>query len=159
MKKIFLSLGANIGDRLQTLDAAVNLLKLKNQKTSSIYETEPWGNREQPWFFNLVVSGETELSPRELFKHIQKIEKKLGRKRGGLALRNRPRNIDIDILYYDNLILNSEDLILPHPRILERKFVLTPMREIEPNFIDPVSKRTIDELLKECGDASVVKKH
>lgn len=112
-------------------------------KVSSLYETEPVDYKDQPWFLNLVCSVETDLPPQALLKLAKTIEKNLGRK---LTRRFGPRLIDIDILFYDDLVLDSPDLIIPHPRLAERAFVLVPLKEIAPNLVHPLLEATIEEL-------------
>ncbi len=134
MSRVYLSLGTNLGDRRENLDTAVRLLREQIQITeiSSIYETEPVGYKDQPWFLNIVLAGETTLSPYELLAFTQGIERRM--KRVKLFV-NGPRIIDVDILLYDNLRLDSETLTLPHPRMLERAFVLAPLANIAPGLI------------------------
>ena len=124
-------------DRLQTRE-------LRILRVSSVYETEPQGRRNQRWFLNLVVEAETDLFPRQLLGRIAKIEQQLGRRR---MLANGPRTIDIDILFYGNFVVETPELKIPHPRFTERRFVLAPMVELVPELRDPVSRRTMRELL------------
>jgi len=121
--------------------------ELRIVQVSSIYETEPVGVREQPWFLNLVCAGETELSPQELLAFIQGIEGKMGRVREG---RFGPRLIDIDILFYDDLVIRTPSLEIPHPRLTERAFVLVPLVEIAPDLLHPVLKLTVREILEKA---------
>ena len=122
-------------------------------KKSSLYETEPVGKKDQPWFFNMVIEGETNLSPEDLLRTCQAIEKKLGRVEGE---KWGPRPIDIDILLYGDLVLNLPHLTIPHSRLHLRNFVLQPLSEIAPNIIHPISKKLIKELLKISLDTSKV---
>jgi len=129
------------------LQAAIDRLQsreLRILRVSSVYETEPQGRRNQRWFLNLVVEAETDLFPRQLLGRIAKIEQQLGRRR---MLANGPRTIDIDILFYGNFVVHTPELKIPHPRFAERRFVLAPMVELAPNLRDPVSRRTMRELL------------
>ena len=151
--KAFLGLGSNLGDRQQNLEAACNAFRIL--KRSSIYETEPVGLLEQPWFLNMVIEIETGGTPQQLLYYCQSVENKLGRRR---EIPKGPRTIDIDILFYDTWIVEERDLIIPHPEIPNRKFVLEPLNEIEPHFEHPVFKRTISELLALCQDQSRVLK-
>lgn len=143
----YLGLGSNLGDRETKITSALKMLGQKAQilKISSLYETEPVGYKDQPWFLNCVCSLETDLSPQALLKFAKAIERKLGRKP---TLRFGPRLIDIDILFYDGLILDSPDLVIPHPRLAERAFVLVPLKEIAPNLVHPLLGVTIEELLE-----------
>ena len=138
MSEIYLALGSNLGDRQHNLNEAVNQLKEHNIQlitASSIIETDPIGGPEsQGKFLNQVVQAQTQLSPHELLKTCKKIEQNMGREK---TVRNGPRIIDIDILLYDNIRINSEELTIPHPRMWEREFVLKPLREIAPEIITP----------------------
>ncbi len=167
MAKVFLSLGSNMGDRGYNLQQALLGLErwgAKVVRVSSIYETEPVGLKEQPMFYNMVAQVETELSPVDLWKAIFAIEQSLKRER---TVQWGPRTIDIDILFYDDQVLQIEDeetsddirtiLIIPHVRLQERRFVLVPLAEIAPQLVHPVFKKTVDELLKECDDPAIVK--
>ena len=151
----YLSLGSNIGDRLSNIQQAVQLLSLDENmvilKTSSFYETEPWGVKNQPWFVNAVIRIETELKPIELLRVINHTEERLGRCR---ELENRwcARTLDIDILFYDDLIFENEILTIPHKNLHNRAFVLVPMLEIAENYIHPVFKKTILEIYDELNN-------
>lgn len=142
---VYLALGSNLGDRrgnltaaLQRLSAAVHIDVL-----SSLYETEPVGYLDQPQFLNMVCRGNTRLSPTDLLHYTQKIEITLGRQP---TFRNGPRPIDIDILLYDDLQIEQEDLTIPHPRMTERAFVLAPLAEIAPEQIHPMSGKSMQQL-------------
>src|SRR5713226_8130947 len=146
-KTVYLSLGSNVGDREQMLQAAIDQLnssQVRITRISSVYETEPQGQPNQRWFLNLVVEAETELFPRQLLARVAKIEQQLGRRR---MLAKGPRTIDIDILFYGNFIIDTAELTIPHPRFSERRFVLAPMVELAPELRDPVSRRTMRDLL------------
>ena len=159
MVKVFLGLGSNKGDRLKFLTDAVNELE-KNPdiniiKSSSIYETEPWGNKTLSKFLNSVIEIETELKPLELLKELKQVEKELGR------VNNEEwtdREIDIDILFYGSDIVHNQALDIPHSEVENRKFVLVPLKEIAPDFIHPVINKSIMELLEITGDDSKVNK-
>lgn len=134
-------------DRLQTPE-------LRIARVSSVYETEPQGLHNQRWFLNLVVEAETELFPRQLLARIVKIERELGRRR---VVENGPRTIDIDILFFGNSVVQTAELTIPHPRFAGRRFVLEPMVELKPDLRDPVSGRTMRELLAETAGQGVRK--
>ena len=133
-------------------------------QTSSLYESDPWGFKDPTPFYNMVVEIKTVLSPKGILKEIREIESALGRTRAVCATRRadgnkkiyEPRTIDIDILFYDSKIINLDDLMIPHPRLHERKFILIPMAEIAPDFIHPVLKKTIGDLLTSCHDTGKV---
>lgn len=155
---ILLSIGANLGNRKDNIEKAIRLLaehsEIRIIKTSSIYETEPVGFKEQPWFLNVVVAAETTLELNRLIQLCKSVEYLLGR-----IVRKKwtEREIDIDILIYGNNIIETEHLQVPHPRMQERRFVLVPAAEIAAELVHPVYKHTISELLKVCTDSSVVK--
>jgi 2-amino-4-hydroxy-6-hydroxymethyldihydropteridine diphosphokinase len=147
MNKAFLLLGGNIGDRFSNLEKAKNLLEKevgKILKCSQIYETASWGNTDQPDFLNQVLLMETKLTAEQLMQQILSIEKKLGRVR---TEKNASRKIDIDILFFNDEIIKTENIIIPHPEIANRNFVLHPLNEIAPQFVHPVLKKTVNELL------------
>ncbi len=149
MPRVFLSLGSNLGNRKNYLKRAIEKLKdnnIKIIKESNIIETEPYGYKEQAKFLNLALEVETDLEPKDLMKLILEIEGELGRKR---EKKWGPRVIDIDIIFYDSLIINELNLKIPHPDMQNRLFVLKPMQEIAQDFVHPVLKKTITELLEE----------
>jgi len=143
---IFLSLGTNLGDRAANLRSAVSALApaMRVMRESSIYETAPWGFEDQSHFLNMVVEAETDLAPLDLLKYLKTLETELGRTP---TFRYGPRLIDLDILFYDELILQKPELTIPHPRLHERAFVLVPLADLAPNFIHPVLQKTIQQLL------------
>ena len=152
-----------IGSNLETpekncIDAIEKISQTKDIKIisrSSFYETEPIGEIQQSWFVNSVIKIETDLPPTDLLSTLLDIESAMGRLR---KERWGPRLIDLDLLFYDNIVLKKKGISLPHPEIQKRKFVLTPMSEISESFIHPVLKKTIKTLLQESLDTSVVKK-
>ena len=158
MNNVYLLIGGNMGERMANLAAARNKINIdcgRISASSSIYETEAWGYKEQPAFLNQALAIETSLDAEKLMEEILKIEMALGRKR---EIPLGPRIIDIDIIYFNDEILNSSNLTIPHPSMAERKFVLTPLAEIAPSFMHPILFKTNEVLLKECGDSSVVYK-
>ena len=153
MNTCYLLLGGNLGDKEKNLKQAIVLLEQKlgsTAKKSSIFITAAWGNTNQPPFYNQAISINTVLSPLDLLKEILKIEEQIGRKRTNDKWQERI--IDIDILFYNNEVIELPELKIPHPFIQDRKFVLIPMNEIAPDFIHPVLKKTIKQLLWECKD-------
>jgi len=158
MPKVYLGLGSNLGDRQKHILGAVSALTgisdIKFHRSSSIYETEPWGNKDQPGFLNSIVEVETDLSPQDLIKVLKDIENRLGRKKREKWME---REIDIDVLFYDNEVIKNDFLEIPHKEICNRKFILVPMCELERNFKHPLSGKKMFELLDETKDESSVK--
>jgi len=155
--KIYLSLGSNLGDRKGNLRAAIAELPqagVRDIRESSLYETEPVDYREQPWFLNCVVEGETELAAAELLRALRGIEAEMGSKK---EFAKGPRVLDIDILLYGDETINTPELQVPHPRMLQRKFVLAPLAEIAPQVSHPQwDGRTAKAALEQAADQSVV---
>ncbi len=152
MNTIYILTGSNLGNRLVNLNTAQNILTNKigpMVKSSSIYETGAWGNNDQPDFYNQVHIIKTKLDPPTVMKKILKIEEKMGRVR---TIKNAARIIDIDILFYNDEIINEPSLIIPHPEIPNRRFVLKPLNEISPSLVHPGLNKTIKELLSTCRD-------
>ena len=153
MSTVFLLLGSNLGNREKNLSDAIKMLELSvgNLITSSaVYETKPWGKSDQPDYLNQAIKIETILAPMPLLLMLKGFENKLGRTE---IKKWEPREIDIDILFYDDFILNTENLIIPHQHLCERRFTLIPMSEIAPKFVHPVLKKSIFKLLEECKDS------
>ena len=161
MSLLVLSLGSNLGEtsstngRKNNLDRAIELLLEKGMKIenkSKIYETEPVGFTQQPKFLNMVLSAQTKHSPQDCLKLIHQIETELDRIR---TVKDGPRTIDLDIIFYDNSIILEKDLVIPHPRMLQRPFVLKPLAEILPDYIHPVYNKTVNQLLQEVDTKGV----
>ena len=145
--RVFLSIGSNVGKRRENLHKAIAALQknLHIEQISKIYETQPWGFTDQPAFLNQVLSAETVLEPLELLAEVKNIEKEMGRTP---TFRYGPRVIDIDILFFDDLVMDEESLSIPHPMITERAFVLVPLDEIAPQLIHPLLQQTIHDLVQ-----------
>ncbi len=143
---VYLSLGTNVGDRVANLRTAREALLpvVRIDQASPVYETEPWGYADQPAFLNQVVRGETDLSPQSLLAGLKALEVRLGRQPN---FRYGPRLIDLDILFYDAAQLASDRLVLPHPRLAERAFVLVPLADLAPDLVHPGSGKTVREML------------
>src|SRR5437773_4735146 len=158
MNKSFLLTGGNVGKRLENLQQVIELLEKycgRILQRSSVYETEAWGKTDQPNFLNQVLEIETEMKPESLMDEILKIEQLMGR------IRNEkygPRIIDIDILFFNKEIITRPGLVIPHPELQNRRFVLIPLAELAPQFEHPVLKKSISELLKDCPDKLNVNK-
>jgi len=151
----YLGLGSNMGNRQHNLDKALELLsqRLRVEKVSSVYDTEPIGNINQPRFLNLVCQVYTRLAPTELLALAKGIESKLGR---AFGKSNAPRPIDIDILFYNDRVIETPELVVPHPKLTERAFVLVPLDEIAPGLVHPVAGKTVKELLGEVTEVQGV---
>ena len=186
MTTVFLSLGSNLNDREKNIRAAIAALMnsgtLSDTKSSSLYESEPWGNRDQPWFVNCVIKGTTALGPYALLMKLLAIETQFGRVRAP-ETKWQPRTLDIDILLYGRLALQMPTtrpkakqlmprsavadvvatnpklpaLTIPHEHLAERRFVLLPLAELASDFVHPGTEKPISQLLKECVDHSIVK--
>ncbi len=157
MANVFIGLGSNIGDRKKNIAEAINLLSnspdVKLEKTSSLYITEPIGYVGQDWFLNSVVEITTSLSPRDLLYQCQAIEEQMGRVR---TMQWGPRIIDLDIILYGDEVIEDDELIIPHPNMHKRRFVLLPLVEIAPDVLHPKLNKTASELLQVLKDGHKV---
>ena len=152
MKRAYLSLGSNVGDQQALIEQALARLGAEGvqvRRVSSLYRTEPVGNKAQPWFLNCVAEIATDLMPLQLLRRCQAVEREGGRRPGA---RNGPRPIDIDILLYENAVVRSAQLTIPHAGMAERRFVLIPLRELAAHARHPVTQRTVLEMLQETTD-------
>ena len=152
---VYLALGSNVGNRAAHLKAAIAALppQMEVKARSQVYETPPWGYADQEKFLNQVILVKTYLSPEALIKHLKRLEMALGRE---TTFQNGPRVIDIDILFYDDLVYESPTLVIPHPRLHERGFVLTPLMDIAPDMVHPVKQQSIRQLLAFCDVSGIV---
>jgi 2-amino-4-hydroxy-6-hydroxymethyldihydropteridine diphosphokinase len=155
MTVVYLGLGSNMGKKEEHIKTAItyidNLCKVKI--VSPLYLTEPVGFPDQDWFLNCVIEVETDTDPQTLLSSLKSIERKLGRKK---TVKNGPRSIDIDILFYGDQVVQTKNLMIPHPLLQERLFVLQPMMDLNPCFVHPVLHKTIQELYKEQPWAEIV---
>jgi 2-amino-4-hydroxy-6-hydroxymethyldihydropteridine diphosphokinase len=156
--QVYLSLGSNVGDREANLREAIAALPaagVRVKKVSSLYETEPVDLREQPWFLNCVVEGQTDVAAPELLRSLREIETRMGSKK---LVAKGPRLMDMDILLYGSETIDTPDLQVPHPRMLLRRFVLVPLAEIAPALRHPSWRKTVSELAATTTDRSEVRK-
>ena len=158
MAKVYLSIGSNVGNKLINMKKAITSIKknLRVTKISPIYKTEPVGYKKQDWFLNCAVEAETDMEPFKLLSFLKSIEKRLKRKK---VFRYGPRTMDIDIIFYGDKILKSGKLVIPHPRMHRRLFVLEPLSRISPNFVHPEYKKTIEELKNKLKSKKEVRLH
>ena len=157
---MYLSLGANRGERAAQIEQALGLLGdagVRVRRQSSLYETEPVGMRSKRWFLNCVVEVRTQLGPLALLRLVKRIERQLGRP-ASRGRRPTARPIDIDIVYYGKRVLRQPKLIIPHPRRLERRFVLEPLRELAPKRRDPITRQTAAQMLAQLLDRASVRR-
>lgn len=152
---VYLALGSNMGNRAANLKAAIMALppQMEVKAKSQVYETPPWGYTNQEKFLNQVLKVQTYLQPEQLLKHLKRLEVALGREP---TFQNGPRLIDIDILFYDDLVFESPTVTIPHPRLHERAFVLMPLMDIAPDLVHPVKKQSIRELIAFCDVSGIV---
>jgi 2-amino-4-hydroxy-6-hydroxymethyldihydropteridine diphosphokinase len=158
MKNVFLLTGGNLGNRVQNLEKAKNTIIQSCGlllKSSSLYQTAAWGPIQQPDYLNQVLEIDTQMEPNALLDQLLTIENTMGRTR---SERYAARTIDIDILFYGKTILDKKELIIPHPRLYSRRFVLVPLCEIAPNFMHPILGLSIEQMLDRCSDPLDVKK-
>jgi len=151
MSTVYIGIGSNLGDREEHCLKAIRLFSEKGilvTRRSSVYETEPWGVKDQPKFLNMAIEGETGLTPAGLLEVLKMTEDEVGRTK---TYRWGPRVIDLDILLYDDLVISTPELTIPHPRMHEREFVLRPLAEIAPEKIHPMLKKTMRELLSDLS--------
>jgi 2-amino-4-hydroxy-6-hydroxymethyldihydropteridine diphosphokinase len=155
--RVYLSLGSNVGDRASQLLSAVGRLETTGRvvAVSSFYETEPVEFTPQPWFLNCAVALESSQTPQQLMDSILLIEQEMGRRR---LQKKGPRTIDIDILLFDDAVVNSPELTIPHPALHQRRFVLKPLAEIAPDVLHPVLKKAVRELLEALPEGQTVRK-
>lgn len=158
MAHVAIALGSNLGDRAAMLRTARERLEryVDTVRMSRIYETEPVGYHDQGRFLNAVIVGTTQLEPTALLRALQRIEAELGRER---PFPNAPRTIDLDLLFYDDMVLETPELTVPHPRLQERFFVLVPLVELTPDLRHPVLNRTMRELLDQLGPATGIERY
>jgi len=160
LKRVYLSLGSNLGDRERNIEQALTQLAAAGVRLlsrSSLYETAPQDVLDQAWFLNIAVEAETSLFPLQLMSVIQRIERELGRIRGQGAIRRGPRTIDIDILLFGSVSIETPQLTIPHPRMLRRRFVLEPLLEIAPQLRHPKNKDPLSKYAKGVADQKLRK--
>ncbi|MFN3490647.1 MAG: 2-amino-4-hydroxy-6-hydroxymethyldihydropteridine diphosphokinase [Anaerolineales bacterium] len=152
---VYIALGSNLGNRLANIKNAISNLtpQLDVKKKSPVYETPPWGYADQPQFLNQVVMAETYLEPEDLLSHLKRLEVVLGREP---TFPNGPRLIDLDILFYDDVIIDSPPLQIPHPRLHQRGFVLVPLHDLAPELIHPALGKSVTEMLLDVDRLNIV---
>lgn len=152
---VYIALGSNLGNRLSNLKNAISNFtpQMDVKKKSPVYETPPWGYADQSAFLNQVVMVETYLEPEDLLGHLKRLETVLGREP---SFQNGPRLIDLDILFYDDIIVDSPPLVIPHPRLHQRAFVLVPLNDIAPDLVHPLFAKSISEMLLDIDRLNIV---
>ncbi len=152
---VYIALGSNLGNRLSNLKNAISNFtpQMDVKKKSPVYETPPWGYADQPAFLNQVVMVETYLEPEDLLGHLKRLETVMGREP---SFQNGPRLIDLDILFYDDIIVDSPPLVIPHPRLHQRAFVLVPLNDIAPDLVHPLYAKSISEMLLDIDRLNIV---
>jgi len=152
--QVLIALGGNLGDRESMLASARQAMQgyLEIDAESGVYETEPWGFEDQPMFLNQVIRGRTDLAPAALLAALKATETELGRR---ASFRYGPRQIDLDLLAFDDRVVEQEDLVVPHPRMPQRAFVLVPLAEVAPDWTHPITGRTAEQMLTELDRSSV----
>lgn len=152
---VYIALGSNLGNRLSNLKNAISNFtpQMDVKKKSPVYETPPWGYADQPAFLNQVVMAETYLEPEDLLGHLKRLETVLGREP---SFQNGPRLIDLDILFYDDIIVDSPPLVIPHPRLHQRAFVLVPLNDIAPDLVHPLYAKSVSEMLLDIDRLNIV---
>lgn len=158
LKKVAIGLGSNLGDRKKNILDAVQMLAnefLDEMRVSPLYETAPYGVTDQPAFFNAVVVGMSEWKPPAIVNYLKSVERELGRE---TVVKNGPRIIDLDLLVWDDAVWQSEGVVVPHPGLAERDFVLIPLQDVWPSFQHPVLKKTVSELLSSLQTQFVLSK-
>lgn len=152
---VYIALGSNLGNRLSNLKNAISNFtpQMDVKKKSPVYETPPWGYADQPSFLNQVVMAETYLEPEDLLGHLKRLETVLGREP---SFQNGPRLIDLDILFYDDIMVDSPPLMIPHPRLHQRAFVLVPLNDIAPDLVHPLFSKSVSEMLLDIDRLNIV---
>jgi len=159
LETIYLGIGGNLGNRLENINSAINHITkdiVRPDKISSIYLSEPWGFEHAKYFTNAVIALKTDMLAKDILQIVLNIENKMKRIRTSSGYQGR--TMDIDILYYGNKVIKTQNLEIPHPKIEDRLFVLLPIKEISPNFCSPISGKHINNLIIECKDKSKIKK-
>ena len=156
MADCLIGLGSNVDDRLENIRNVLNSMTVffRISQLSGVYETEPVGYPHQGWFINIATRGTFDGDPLEFLRLIMEIQDSAANEK---KFKNAPRKVDIDIIAFDDFVISTKELVLPHPGMAERLFVLIPLKEIYPDFVHPVSGYTIDKLIEECPDKSIVK--